>query len=152
MRRAISLLLFLVLLSGCSSNDVNCDTGPVGFDFEIVNEDTGENLFLNGLDEENQLYIENSAGETVEFNFDTERSVFSLSLGWDSKSDNYTVTVGEDLEFNIVFTLEKSSSRGCSSTQLRELEIVGASYETSNTTGITTIFVSNESNWDQNQN
>jgi len=71
MKSIFKLLFILGLLSGCSSIDegegVLCDPGPVGFTFEVVDEATGENLFVNGFYEENQLHIKNLEGEAVEF-------------------------------------------------------------------------------------
>ncbi len=148
MKSVFTLFLIFLVLTGCDTTDegVLCDTGPVGFTFEVVNETTGENLFEDELFEENQLQIANNNGETVEFDFETERNVVDVLLGWESKSDAYKVTISGEIEFNIVFTLEKSSSGGCTSTRLTELEIVGATYETSETSDITTIFVNSEDN------
>ena len=98
-------------------------------------------MFENELFKENQLQIINKKEEIVKFHFETERKVVEVLLGWESKSDIYTVNMGEDIEFDIAFTLEESSSGGCTSTRLTELEIVGATYETSETSDITTIFV-----------
>lgn len=145
MKSGFKLLLISLLFTGCSTTDESkvCDTGPVVFTFEVVDETTGENLFVDGLNEENQLHIENNEGETVEFFFGTERNVIDVLLGWDSKSDTYTVTIGEKTEFIIEFTLEESSSGGCTTTRLTELEIIGATYESSE---ITIIFVNREDN------
>ena len=148
MKSIFPLLLIFLMLTGCDTTDegILCATGPVGFTFKLVDEATGENLFVNGQYEENQIQIKNSDGQTVDSSFQTERNVVVVILGWETKSDIYTVIIGEEIEFDIVFTLKESSSGGCTSTRLTELEIVGATYETSETSDITTIFVNSEEN------
>lgn len=148
MHKVFKIFFILALLSGCSTTDEErlCFTGPVKFTFEIVDESTGENLFAEGLYEENQVRIKNNEGETLEFDFETERSVIEVVLGWKSKSDAYTVTIGEEIEFSIVFTLEELSSGGCTSIKLKELEVVGATIETSETSNINTIVVNRGNN------
>jgi len=144
MKRVFTLLLVLFAFTGCDDTDggILCETGPVGFTFEVVNETTGDNLFENELFEENQLQITNSDGEAVVFDYETDRNVVNVLLGWESKSDVYTVTIGDEITFNFAFTLKKSSSGGCTSTKLTELEMSGATYETNETSDVTTIFVS----------
>lgn len=133
----------MVLLSGCTSSDegILCETGPVGLTFEVIDEATGENLFEDEFNP-NQLQIENNEEERVDVRFETERNVFNVLLGWESKSDTYTVTIAEEIEFTFAFTLEESSSGGCTSTKLTALEITGATYESQGTSDVTTIFVS----------
>ncbi|MCC8359966.1 hypothetical protein [Salinimicrobium sediminilitoris] len=143
MKSLISVLFIMVLLSGCTSSDegILCETGPVGLTFEVIDEATGENLFEDEFNP-NQLQIENNEEERVDVRFETERNVFNVLLGWESKSDTYTVTIAEEIEFTFAFTLEESSSGGCTSTKLTALEITGATYEIQETSDVTTIFVS----------
>ena len=133
----------MVLLSGCTSSDegILCETGPVGLTFEVIDEATGENLFEDEFNP-NQLQIKNNEEERVDVRFETERNVFNVLLGWESKSDTYTVTIAEEIEFTFAFTLEESSSGGCTSTKLTALEITGATYESQGTSDVTTIFLS----------
>lgn len=136
------------MLTGCDVTDEGelCATGPVGLAFEVINETTGQNLFEDDSFDENQLQIKNNDGENVVFDFITEQNVVSVLLGWESKSDNYSLSIREEIEFDIAFTLEKSSSEGCASTGLTELDIVGGTYEISETTGVVSIFVNTEDN------
>ena len=142
MKTLLKLSFLLIIIVGCSTTDdqILCETGPVGFNFEVLNEATGENIFANGF-EEHQLQIKDKQEKSVDFTFDNERKVINVLLGWEPKSSIYSVTIGED-DFDIVFTLEKSSSAGCTSTKLTALEIVGATFQRSKTSDITTIFLS----------
>lgn len=137
------LLFLLLFISACSTKDegILCETGPVGFSFEIVDAATGKNLFTSGSYTPDQLQIENQKGETVTYRFLKERDVIDVLLGWESKSDVYTVTLNEDITFDLVFSLRTSSSGGCTSTSLAELEIEGVSYEINDTNGLATIYV-----------
>lgn len=140
----IFLTLFVLLFfAGCTTTDegILCETGPVGLTFEIVIAGTGENIFSSGLYKPDQLHIENQVGEKVRYRFYPERNVIDVVLGWESKSGVYTVTFNEEIEFKIVFTLVRSGSNGCTSTQLAELEIDGANYELNKTNGLLSIFV-----------
>lgn len=148
MKNLFVVFLISLMFTGCDITDEGrlCATGPVGLTFEVINETTGENLFEDELFEENQLQIRNNDWENVDFEFVPERNLVSVLLGWESKSDTYTVSIREEIEFDIAFTLEKSSSEGCTSTMLTELDILGGTYEISETTGVVSIFVNREDN------
>ena len=145
MKSSIKLFLILLLFYGCTGEDdgMLCATGPVGFSFEILDKATGEDLFETGIYNSQQLKIKNQEGETVNFNFISNLNVFKVLLGWETKSDVYTVTIAEDIEFDIVFSLE-TSEEDCKNTRLKDLTIVGAEFETHPTSDLTTIFVNRE--------
>lgn len=141
---SLPIAFLLLFLSGCSSDDggMLCETGPVDFNFEVVEKTTGEHVFETGRYSYEELSIENSQEEAVDFNFEPSRKVFQVLLGWETKADTYLVALGEEFKFEIDFSLERSvGENGCSGTRVEKLEIKGAEAETNNTTGITTIFV-----------
>jgi hypothetical protein len=144
MKKVFTLLFICIMFTGCDDTDegILCATGPVGLTFEVVDKETGKNLFANGSYEENQLTIVDKKGEAVEFSFLAEREVLNVLLGWGSKSDTYTVNIGEEITFTIAFTLQESSSGDCTSTGLTALEIEGATFEISENSEVATILVS----------
>lgn len=142
MKHLFKAAIFLLILSGCSTDEgLLCETGPVGFDFEVADQATGENLYEAGVNNDNRISIKNKSGEKVDYSFDSERKIFEVLLGWETKSDVYTVVISEDIEFEIAFSLQRNSGGSCSSTTLKDLQIHGAEFETSSTTGITKFFV-----------
>lgn len=143
MKFLFKVFLICVLLTGCSTDDDTpiCETGPVGLPFEVIDNATGENLFAVGLYKHNQIEILDKEGELVDFHFDSDRNIVRVLLGWETKSDVYTVSIDEAIYFDIIFTLERNTGGGCSSTSLVELELEGATAETSSSTGITKIFI-----------
>lgn len=120
-----------------------CSSGPVDFRFEVLDKATGENLFGSGIYTSQQMKIKNQEGETVNFNFDSTQNVFKVLLGWETKTDVYSVTIAEDVEFDIVYSLETSDGE-CRNTHLKDLTIEGAEFETHPTSDLTTILVDRE--------
>ena len=142
MKHIFKAAIFLLILSGCSTDEgLLFETGPVGLYFEVADQATGEKLYEAGVNNDNRISIKNKGGEKVDYSFDSERKIFEVLLGWETKSDVYTVVISEDIEFEIAFSLQRNSGGSCSSTTLKDLQIHGAEFETSSTTGNTKIFV-----------
>ena len=141
MKNLLKTSLLFFLLAGCSEEEgMLCDTGPVIFTFEVVEAASGENVFESGVYKVGQMEIADKAGKAVDFEL-AENGVLKVLLGWEAKSDVYTVTIADEVEFDIIFRLEESRGEFCSSTVIKDLEVVGLPSETSGTTGITTIYV-----------
>lgn len=145
MRNFLPLTVLLLFFSGCSLEDEGmlCATGPVGLTFEVVDKETGVNLFASGVYESHHIDIENKDGESVEFDLNS-RNLLDVLLGWETKSDIYTVYIGDSIEFDIVFSLERTEGEYCTTTKLTDLKIERIPHEINGTTGVIQIQVTRE--------
>lgn len=149
-KRFILLLFSVVLFSGCdedSCEDMNCTSPPPDADFELVDKDSGENLFTNGSLDPKDIRLIDENGESVEFRFieENDLNVIRTGLGWNTETTDYQLLIGEELQIDIVFATEHKTENCCSFFELLEFEIPAYEYEQSISTGITTIFIESES-------
>lgn len=121
-------LLFIACDKDC---DEVAETGPVSFMFEVVKAHTYENVFTLNLYTKNQLHITDQNGEVVDFSFINENNanIVHVILGWKTKTDVYTVKLGQNIEFQILFSLREIKSDCHTNTALESLEIQGARFE-----------------------
>lgn len=143
MFKPLKLFVLLLLVSSCQTDDdepLLCSTGPVILDLLILEESTGVNLISEGAYSRNQIKISDQDEKTVNFKLNEEGRL-GLVLGMEEKSDIYSVRLGEEIEFDINFSLEMTSGNGCTNTFLKELSISEFPYETSEETGILTVLV-----------
>lgn len=134
--------VLLLLFSACQTDDemMDCSTGPVTLDLLIVEESTGENLIAEGVYSRNQISITDQDEEKVNFQLN-EQGQIGFLLGGEEKSDIFSVRLGEEIEFDINFSLEERSSKSCTNTFLKELSISDFPYERSAETGVITVLV-----------
>jgi hypothetical protein len=143
MKNLLKLCFVILIFSSCEEDCPLAETGPVGFVFEVVDKQTRENLFANGTYEQNQISIKNKKGEEVEYKFISENNInrISVLLGWETKTDVYTVQIGSEVEFDIAFSLVKIDRECNDPTKLEELKIEGIESEPNENTGVTQILV-----------
>lgn len=143
MFKLLKLCVLLLLFSSCQKDDdetMLCSTGPVTLELLIIEESTGENLIAEGVYTRNQISISDQDEKAVDFQLN-EQGQIGLLLGWEEKSDIFSVRMGEEIEFDISFSLEERSSKNCTNTFLKELSISDFPYERSEETGIITVLV-----------
>lgn len=149
MKNNILLFLFSVLLfSSCSVDqcDVDCNSGPLLLDFEVVAKTSGENLFTNGvfIPEDIQVIDLDNDNALVEFNFISENKVNIIRLGpfgWNIKTANYLVKIENTRIFKLKISAEEVTEGCCSFVKVTELKISDADFELEEQTGIYKIFV-----------
>ncbi|HET8838563.1 MAG TPA: hypothetical protein VFM82_06155 [Flavobacteriaceae bacterium] len=138
MKRVLKFSIIALLFVACDKDcgDEVAATGPVGFTFEVVKESTHENVFTAGFYTKSQIHITDQNDEPITFDFIAENNLnlIKVNLGWETKTDVYDVTIGEDIEFQILFSLKETETECSSSTHLENLEIQGAESETSEET------------------
>lgn len=147
MKNILNLSLLLLFFTACSSDEDDdvmlCDTGPVVLQLEVLEAGTEVNLIETGVYTKSQIRIVDGEGEAVSFDLDNGTSL-SMLLGWEEKTDTYTVSLGEEIVFDIVYSLENIVGEFCTFTQLKQLEITGLDYEQDQSSGIIRVFVAGE--------
>ncbi len=147
-QRLILFAFIIFALQACSVKncDVDCTSPPLSYNFELVDKTTGENLFVNGTFDPNDIKVvdidnENSA---VEHGFISENNLDIITLGpfgWEKEVANYLIKVDTTDIFSLHVDAERISENCCTFTQLNEFGIEGAAYEQNSENGIYKILV-----------
>lgn len=128
MKHFFIVTLVLFLFSGCDTNneDDGClSPSPESFSFYLKNQSTGE--FLNVTDFD--IDVHKGSGELVGIRYISLLNYVSFPLGEQAKSDTYTVRVGDEVVFDVLFTLERVNGEPCPRLITNNLEIEGVNYE-----------------------
>ncbi|MCX2742312.1 hypothetical protein OO013_00470 [Mangrovivirga sp. M17] len=136
------IFLFLTGLSSCSlENDCpTCFTPPEPFNFELVDKETGENLFSNGTYELDQIQIINIVDEsTIEYDFISENNINIIqlkSIGWETEIVNYRFDHSGNELFKLKVDAVRKNDDCCSYTEYNEVVISNVEYEFVEETGV----------------
>ncbi|TRX35605.1 hypothetical protein [Flavobacterium restrictum] len=139
---AFLALILIPTFSACTteSNHIACFTPPSPFIFEMVNKNTGENLFTNGTYLANQIVITDLATNTkIPYTFLSENGLnaFSISsIGWKTEKINYVISIQDKTIFALYVDASRVSSNQCNYTEYNQIKITKAAYEQNTTTGI----------------
>ncbi|RXG29950.1 hypothetical protein [Leeuwenhoekiella marinoflava] len=140
------LIVIASLFQSCKNDDCGeCFTPPQGFIFELVNTETGENIFTNDTYDPEDIAIVNTINDTErEFQFIAENQIDLIQIskvGWETEIVNLEVKVGEDTVFNLYVNAERTTDDCCSFTKYNEIEIRNAEFELDSQTGVYKILV-----------
>ncbi len=150
MKKAVKVVALIALLvtQACDINDcegVACFTPPMGFAFELVDKDSGENLFTNGSYDSDDIELLNVLDNSKkEFSFISEDDINIIqigSIGWDSEIEEVILKVGDEIILNLYVDSERVSENCCSFSRYNEIRIDNAAYELDQQSGIYTIFI-----------
>ena len=142
------LILFAIIFQGCKDDD-ECDqlcfTPPQTFQFEIVDKESGENLFTNGTFDSNDITITDNLNnnESVEFSFISENNINLIqigSIGWETEIVNLKIDILDNHIFNFYVDAERIEDC-CSHTEYNEITLTDSEFELDNQTGIYKILV-----------
>ena len=145
------LVLFFIAafaFNSCSVDncEVDCNSGPLGLSFELLDKATGENLFTNGTFDSADIQVLdlNNNNSNVQFTYYPEDDSNLINLGpfgWGTNIVNYALKVGERDIFILYLDTEKNTEDCCSFVQVNKLEIINANYSQNPETGIYEILV-----------
>lgn len=148
MMRLVPKLLFLITVlffQSCQQECGDCFTPPANFAFELIDKESGENLFTNGTYNSADLEIINLADSTaVEYSFIDENNVniiFINNIGWKTEIVNYSFNVSTKHIFDFYVDAERLDGKCCSYTAYNAIEIKDAEYAFESGRGIYQILV-----------
>ena len=150
MRKKLILIAVMILVSAQACDDRDCEdlscfTPPMPFAFELVNKDSGENLFTNGsYDSDNIEVLNVSDNSRREFVFISENELNIIqigSIGWDNEIAEVVLKVGDETILNLYVDSERVSEDCCNFTKYNEIRIDNAEYELDQQSGIYTILI-----------
>lgn len=150
MKTKVLVLLFITVftLNSCSVDkcDVDCTSGPLSLNFQLLDKTTGENLFTNNTFDPADIRVLDldNDNSNVQFTFypDDDRNVINLGpFGWGTNNVNYILKVGDRNIFTLRLDAEQNTEDCCSFVQVNKLEIENADYSQNPETGIYEILV-----------
>jgi len=109
-------VLSVVLISCKIDNDCGeCFSPPQQFNFEFIDKDTSENLFVNDTFSENDIIIKDESNHEIEFqliNFNGSTILLLNEIGWELDPKTYTIELSPKV--SVVFELDMDSkSENC---------------------------------------
>lgn len=126
----------LILLAGCKDDCDGklCFTPPEPFLFDLVNKDTGENVFLNGAFKKSDIEIMDiDNGDIIEYDFIDDIGVFQVGkIGWETGRTNYAIKLSDETVFTFHVDAERLAGDCCSYTRYNVIEFKGAEFELKN--------------------
>ena len=142
------LILFIIIFQGCKDDDdcnQLCFTPPQTFQFKIVDKESGENLFTNGMFDSNEITITDNLNnnESIEFSFISEDNINLIqigSIGWVTQIVSLKIDISDDHIFNFYVDAERIEDC-CSHTDYNEINLTNSEFELDSQTGIYKIFV-----------
>lgn len=140
------ILLFLGCITGCSNPDEDCsgllcNSGPAIFELELVDSQTGENLFTNGTYSASDLRLAKVSGEAERgwsFIDENDRNLLQIATFEDI---SYSVKISGEEIFQIEIQAEGVTEDCCYYTEVNDFQITGSEFDQDNQTGIYKIFI-----------
>lgn len=130
----------LLLLAACSRDCEECFTPPSPFVFEIVDAQTGENLFTTGAYTPEQIKIVSEGGAAnAGYSFLTENSKNLLQIngiGWKTETVSLWITASTDTLFSLRVSARRETVECCSFTQFTDVQIRWSDFAYNPETGI----------------
>lgn len=145
------LLLFVILATFNSCNDSDCDlysTGPPITYVELVDSDTGENIFTSGDYQYTDIDVVNAEGEDVTSDFITENNYNIIRFIPYTYSSSNVIFIKvednineDDINVKITFDIKKVETECYTNYYIENLEVENYPSETDANTGLLTIKV-----------
>ncbi len=139
MKKSLFLLLLVISSYSCNINDCqDYETGPPIMYVEIVDADSGENLFTNDTYQASDLEIINKNGVDVDFYFIDENDYNMIQFTPYSYSEKNIIyiKVGEDIDAKILFDVVDHSGECYSAYFIENKEVENYPYELVSNTGV----------------
>lgn len=133
MKRIIPIIiLFALLIQSCSKDCEECFTPPQRFLFELVDKNTGENLFTNGTFEPQQIKVKNTlTNKPYDFDFITENNfnvIAIAGIGWQTELVNLEFRISDNPIFELLVDAKRKSEDCCTFTSYDKIEIKNAEF------------------------
>lgn len=142
------VFICLIITHACNNNDcedILCFTPPMPFVFDLVDKESGENLFTNGSYDSDDIEVFNvNDNSQREFRFisENELNVIQIgSIGWGNEIADVVLKVGDKIILNLYVDSERVSENCCNFTKYNEIRIDNAEYELDQQSGIYTILI-----------
>ncbi len=141
MKRILVLFVIFLTVVSCDLKDDcgSCFTPPRQFNFEFVDKDTEENLFVNDTFDKDAVVVIDENDDDVNFQiiFYNERYILTLSeIGWELDPKVYTVKLSDEVSVIFELDMDHISEECCSYFVVENFNLQTYEYTESNITGI----------------
>ena len=144
MAKILMTISLALIVSSCDlfCAGTECSVPPPSFKLELLDADTGEDLFLTGVLDSTSIQVRNSINESLYLDFSSWKSrriftIYELQIG----PAYYTVTIEPDLEFRIDADVVEKHNKCCTSYQTNYFDIEEYEYNKSTSTDIYTVLI-----------
>ena len=143
----IWMLILLILTQSCNEEceDISCFTPPSPFEFELVDESSGENLFTNQTFDPNDILIINLDDQShIDFLFidEDEYNIIQINtIGWETEIVNYALQISSGIIFELYVNAQRLSGSCCNYTEYKEIRIENVAYELDKMSGVYKILI-----------
>lgn len=138
-------ILLSILLVSCGDDCNDCFTPPQSFIFEIVDKNTGENLFTNNTFQPNQINIRDIAtNAAAEYSFISENDMNLIqisNIGFKTEIVSLKIDIANSHIFDFYVDVERRKDDCCSFTQYKEIQISDAEFQQDPESGFYKILV-----------
>lgn len=146
MKKLIYLLISIFIISSCDDKckEVACFTPPQQVILNLVDSETGADLFTNETLNKDEITCKDENNQHVECNFeyDTVNEIGYIDLskiGWNTGEHEYILSIGSELEIEITMHTEEKHKDCCTFFETINFDITSHEFEQSNTTSFVTI-------------
>jgi hypothetical protein len=141
MKKKIVAFLLLIIITNCKTNDCEdyaCFTPPPMYAFELVDNTTGENIFLNKILNSNEIRLTNEENKPITFQFISENNlnIITTEIGWEIGLHSYKLSVGANLEIDILLNIKEVHENCCTFFKVIEFQILNYEFEQLNNSEI----------------
>jgi len=132
-------LILTLGFTSCDLDDVqqDCITGPVGFNVEFIDSESGENLYRNNTYQTSQLRVTDEDDKQVNYRFinEMDKTYIQVNLGFETGEKVVTMQLDDETAVDFELTLSMIQEN-CKTYYISDLEVPEYGYEESGTTGI----------------
>lgn len=132
-------LCFTLLMGSCDKcKEINCSTGPPRFTLELVDKETGENVFTSGKYKAEDIVLTDENQQTVYTQFVAENNlnVVNIALPDTEGEKELKMRFGGGQEIIIRLDVRKGESKCCTNYFAENIQVDNFPYEQSKETGI----------------
>ena len=146
-RSVLIILLSVISLGGCSSSDDcgACFTPPASFVFDLIDKESGQNIFRSESYTPEQVTVWNLTEDKKEpFWFIVEDQLYWISIqtiGWETEKVDYEIRLDGEVIADLYVDAERKTVDCCTFTKYNEVRLENAEYEYDDSLGIYKIFL-----------
>ena len=146
-RSVLIILLSVISLGGCSSSDECgvCFTPPNSFVFDLIDKESGQNIFRSESYTPEQVTVWNLTEDKKEpFGFIVEDQLYWISIqtiGWETEKVDYEIRLDGEVIADLYVDAERKTVDCCTFTNYNEVRLENAEYEYDDSLGIYKIFL-----------
>lgn len=134
----IASVFIILLMNGCDRCDgIACVTGPPVFSVELIDSETGVNVFTSKKYDSKSIQLTDEANQAVYLNFISENNINIFNVSIDSeKSRKIILKVGADVVIPMEVNIREGSGGCCTNYFIDDIKVIGYDVKASEKAGL----------------